>query len=109
MPRYKMINETKVQFTAEEEAERDAQEKAWADGSKDRKLAEVRFIRDNKLQQTDWKVTSAKEQSTNLSTSFKNWRQSLRDIPTTYNTESKLDEVLARDSDGKLTHSVWSE
>ena len=54
-------------------------------------------------------MTSAKEQGTNLSTSFKNWRQGLRDIPTTYTTESEYDELLARDDNGNLTHSVWSE
>ena len=36
------------------------------------------------------------------------WRKSLRDIPTDYDS-SKYDELLARDSDGNLTHSVWSK
>ncbi len=45
MPRYNLINGVSVQFTAEEEAFRDAEEKAWADGSKDRKLQEVKEIR----------------------------------------------------------------
>ena len=75
----------------------------------ERKLERIRVLRNKKLQETDWKVTSAKEQGTNLSTSFKNWRQGLRDIPTTYTTESEYDELLARDEDGNLTHSVWSE
>jgi len=33
MPRYHNINGNKVQFTAEEEAARNAEEKAWADGA----------------------------------------------------------------------------
>ena len=33
MPRYHNINGNKVQFTAEEETARDAEEKAWADGA----------------------------------------------------------------------------
>ena len=33
MPRYHNINGNIVQFTAEEEAARDAEEQAWADGS----------------------------------------------------------------------------
>ena len=33
MPRYKMVNGVKIQFTAEEEAARDAEEKEWADGA----------------------------------------------------------------------------
>ena len=75
----------------------------------ERKLERIRVLRNKKLQETDWKVTSAKEQGTNLSTSFKNWRQGLRDIPTTYTTESEYDALLARDDDGNLTHSIWSE
>ena len=33
MPRYHNINGNKVQFTAEEEAARDAEEQAWADAA----------------------------------------------------------------------------
>ena len=36
MPRYHNINGVKVQFTAEEETARDAEEQAWADGLLDR-------------------------------------------------------------------------
>ena len=36
MPRYHNINGNKVQFTAEEEAARDAEEQAWADGAVER-------------------------------------------------------------------------
>ena len=82
---------------------------AWENKSPERKLEQIKEIRLQKLIETDWKVTSAKEQGTNLSTSFKNWRQGLRDIPTTYTTESDYDELLARDDNGNLTHSVWSE
>ena len=109
MVRYKLENNKRIQFTEEEEAEFDALETTWNNASASRKLAEVRAVRNTKLNETDWKVTSAKEQGTNLSTSFKNWRQGLRDIPTTYTSESEYDELLARDEDGNLTHSVWSE
>ena len=33
MPRFKMVNGERIQFTAEEETARDAEEKAWADGA----------------------------------------------------------------------------
>ena len=45
MPRYHNINGNKVQFTAAEEAARDAEEKAWADGEFDREIAKVRAKR----------------------------------------------------------------
>ena len=109
MARYKYVNGERVQLSTEEENALNERETAWENESGNRKLAEIRLIRNKKLNDTDWQVTSAKEQGTNLSTSFKNWRQGLRDIPTTYTTESEYDELLARDEDGNLTHSVWSE
>ena len=106
---HKLTSEGLVELTAEEIAEANARDKAWEDNKSNRQIIKIRKIRNQKLQETDWKVTSAKEQGTNLSTAFKNWRQGLRDIPTTYTTESEYDELLARDEDGNLTHSVWSE
>ena len=42
MPRFHNINGVKTQFSAEEEAARDAEEKAWADGAATRAaLAEI--------------------------------------------------------------------
>ena len=41
MPRHHMINNEKVWFTPEEEAVRDAEERAWADGAASRAAAEV--------------------------------------------------------------------
>jgi len=41
MPRHHMINNEKVWFTPEEEAVRDAEEQAWADGAASRAAAEV--------------------------------------------------------------------
>lgn len=81
----------------------------WNNGSANRKIAEIRKIRNQKLNESDWKVTMAKEKGTTLSTSFKNFRQALRDIPSSYTTESEYDELLAKDENGNLTHSVWSE
>jgi hypothetical protein len=105
MPRYNLINGVSVQFTAEEEAFRDAEEKAWADGSKDRKLQEVKEIRLEKLIETDYLAMSDNV----LSDDIKTFRQSMRDVPQNYTTEAKYDELLARDDNGNLTHSVWSK
>ena len=109
MARYKYLNGERVEMTTDEENAVIAKETAWSNDSANRKLALIREIREQKFTETDWKVTSSKEQGTNLTTSFKNWRQGLRDIPTTYTTESEYDELLARDENGNLTHSVWSE
>ena len=39
---------------------------------------------------------------------MKTYRKNLRDVPANYDS-SKYDELLARDSDGELTHSVWTK
>lgn len=41
----------------------------------------IRKYRDQLLVQTDWIVIKAQEQGTSLSTTFKDWRQELRDLP----------------------------
>ena len=54
MPRYHNINGNRVQFTAEEESARDAEEQAWADGAFDRAIADLRRKRNNFLSATDF-------------------------------------------------------
>ena len=44
------INGVKVDFTAEEEAARDAEIKAWEDGKLARKQAEMRELRDEGIE-----------------------------------------------------------
>ena len=105
MPRYKMMNNVKVQFTAEEEAERDAQEKAWNDTKSERQLEEIKQIRLQKLMETDYLANSDVTMPDNIKT----WRQSLRDIPQNFGTEEQYDLLLARDEQGNLTHSIWSK
>ena len=104
-----LVNGVEKCLSEQDALERATERKNWINNKTTRQLEKIRKLRNIKLQETDWKVTSAKEQGTNLSTSFKNWRQGLRDIPTTYTTESEYDELLARDDDGNLTHSVWGE
>ena len=54
MTRFHNINGNKVQFTEVEEAARDAEEQAWADGALDRALELLRKKRNNLLTLTDW-------------------------------------------------------
>jgi len=104
MPRYKMMNNVKVQFTAEEEAERDAHEKAWADKKGERLLVEIKEIRLQKLIETDFWVLRG-----DITDAQKLYRKNLRDIPSNHTNEDAYDLLLARDSDGNLTHSIWSK
>ena len=92
---------TERDATAEEQKEIDALQVEF--NSSATKLKRIKAIRQKMLQETDWWVLRG-----NMSTAQTNYRQSLRDIPTNYET-SKYDELLARDSNGNLTHSVWTQ
>jgi hypothetical protein len=96
----------KVALTSEEQAVKDAEEKAWTDGSANRKLNIIKQLRNEKLQATDWYSNSDVTMPDNIKT----WRQSLRDIPQDFSTEEQYDLLLARDEEtGELTHSIWTQ
>ncbi len=70
-----------------------------------KKLERIKKMRLEKLKETDYLALS----DVTMSDAVKTWRQTLRDLPQNNTTEEKYDELLARDSDGKLTHSVWTK
>ena len=86
MPRYKILNGEKVQFTAEEEKEFDAIEKAWVDGATDRNLNMLREQRNLLISKTDWWASA----DLTMTDAQKKYRQDLRDITKTYKS---LDDV----------------
>tara|TARA_R110000803_G_scaffold86042_1_gene152440 strand:- start:51 stop:329 length:279 start_codon:yes stop_codon:yes gene_type:complete len=77
MARNKMVNAVVVALTAEEETQRDAEEKAWADGNGARQMEAIRRERDNLLASTDWTANS----DVTMSTAMTTYRQALRDLP----------------------------
>ena len=89
MPRYHNINGNKVQFTAEEETARDAEEKAWADGAVARAQANLRSRRNNLLAETDYYALS----DVTMSDDMKTYRQELRDLPAGKDTVEKCDNA----------------
>ena len=95
----------KVEITGEELTKLEADITAWNSASADRKLAEIKQMRLEKLQETDFYAL----QDVSMSNEMKTWRQSLRDIPANYTNEEAYDLLLARDENGNLTHSVWSK
>tara|TARA_R110002012_G_scaffold163093_1_gene325421 strand:- start:13 stop:333 length:321 start_codon:yes stop_codon:yes gene_type:complete len=105
MPKYyHNINNELVPFTAEEEIARDAEIKEWNDTSVERKLLQIKQIRLEYLQETDWWVSRG-----TMTDAQKDFRQNLRDIPTNHVDEEAYDLLLARDADSNLTHSIWSK
>ena len=95
----------KVALTSEEQALKDAEEKAWTDGSASRKLEIIKQLRNEKLQATDWMSNS----DVTMPDYIKTWRQTLRDLPQNNTSESQYDTLLAKDTDGNLTNSVWTQ
>ena len=86
MARHHNINGVQVPFTAEEEAQRDAEELAYANGAFDRAMANLRQRRNSLLTATDYLALSDNTLTTEMST----YRQALRDLT---NGLTTLDEV----------------
>ena len=89
MPRYHNINGNQVQFTAEEETARDAEEAAWANAAPARALATLRAKRDRLLAETDFYGNSDVTMSDDMTT----YRQALRDLPAGKDTVEKCENA----------------
>ena len=77
MTRHHMIDGVKVAFSDAENAARNAEEAAWADGAVDREWVEVRARRNRLLAESDWRGMS----DLTMSDAWKTYRQTLRDLP----------------------------
>ena len=84
--RYKLVNGERIKLKAKENAERDAEEKAWADGAFDRAIASLRQDRNRLLAETDFYALS----DVTMSDEMKKYRQDLRDITVGLDTEKKV-------------------
>jgi hypothetical protein len=101
----KFVNGVHVDMTTEEQAEYDARQTDWNSKSAERKLEKIKELRLQRLIETDYLALSDNTMPDNIKT----WRQSLRDLPQNNTTEEEYDALLARDSDGNLTNSIWSK
>ena len=89
MPRYKLVNGETIQLTAEEEAQRDAEEQAWNNGAFDRAIADVRQKRNRLLADTDYLALSDNTLSADMTT----YRQNLRDITDGVSTVEDVNNI----------------
>ena len=94
---------TRTEITGAEKTQLEAERTAFANKLPERQLKLIKEIRLQKLQETDWWVLRG-----NITEEQKLYRKNLRDIPANYDS-SKYNELLARDSDGKLTHTIWEK
>ena len=90
MARHHLINGNIVPFTAEEEAQWDANEAAHANGAFDRAMADLRSRRNNKLSETDYFTLSDNTLSSDMAT----YRTELRDITEGLSTVEDVNAVV---------------
>ncbi len=89
MPRYHLVNGKKIQFTAEEEALADVEDKAWNDSEADRWMNMLREKRNELLVETDWWASS----DLTMTDKQKKYRQDLRDITTQTPSDGELSNI----------------
>ena len=93
MTRYKVEvrkgQTVRVPYTDAEETARDAEEKAWSDGTAARRMAELRKQRDVLLAKTDFYALG----DVTMSDEMKTYRQSLRDITSQTPTDDALSNI----------------
>ena len=90
MPRFHQLTKGRTrQFTAEEEAARDAEEKTWADEQLNRDLQMLRDKRNALLSETDWWGAS----DNTMTADQTKYRKDLRDLPSGLDTVEKVANV----------------
>ena len=79
MARFHQINGELVQFSAEEEIQRDAEIAAWVAGENDRAMEALRKERNQLLHDCDW--TQSRDITLSNDADWKSYRSALRDFP----------------------------
>jgi hypothetical protein len=91
---YKTVNGIKIELTAEEIAQRQAEEANWTAGAFDRAMNDLRQKRNALLSATDYTVL---QDSTFTDAQVAEWvvyRQALRDITNGLTTKDEVDAVV---------------
>ena len=89
MPRFKMVNGERIQFTADEETARDAEEKTWSDGAPARRMEDMRTQRNQILAESDYMGNS----DVTMTDAWKTYRQALRDITSQTPSDDTLSNI----------------
>ena len=101
----KYLNGVLVDMSSSEIQEYNERNTAWDNETVDRKLAQIKEMRLERLQETDYMANS----DYTMPSYVKTWRQTLRDLPQNNTTESQYDTLLERKADGSLKNSVWTQ
>ena len=89
---HKLVNGIKVDLTAEEIAQRQAEETAWNNGAFDRAMADLRQRRDAMLKSCDWVMMS--DSPIADKSNWETYRQSLRDITNGLTTVEQVQAIV---------------
>jgi hypothetical protein len=90
MAEHKLVDGIQIPLSAEEIAQRQAEEIAWNNGAFDRSLASLRAKRNSLLAQTDYLALS----DNTLSAAMSSYRQDLRDLTDGLSTVEQVNSVV---------------
>jgi hypothetical protein len=90
MAEYKLVDGVAIELSAQEIAQRQADEIAWNNGAFDRSLASLRAKRNSLLSATDYLALS----DNTLSAAMSSYRQSLRDLTEGLSTVEQVNSVV---------------
>ena len=90
MAEHKLVDGVAIELSAQEIAQRQADETAWNAGAFDRSLASLRAKRNSLLAQTDYLALS----DNTLSAAMSSYRQSLRDLTEGLSTVEQVNSVV---------------
>jgi hypothetical protein len=90
MAEHKLVDGVQIELTAQEIAQRQAEEITWNAGAFDRSLASLRAKRNSLLSATDYLALS----DNTLSAAMSSYRQSLRDLTEGLSTVEQVNSVV---------------
>ena len=90
---HKLVNGIQVELTAQEIAQRQAEEQAWLDGAFDRAMADLRQKRNGLLSSSDWTQLPDTTLTTSEKTAWMNYRTELRNITNGLTTVEQVNSV----------------
>ena len=90
---HKMVNDKKVELTADEIKELEARDKEWANGELDRQLNAIRQVREPLFLEADWQINKLNDSKGDAS-KWIAYRIELRDVTKGVDTVDKAKNLL---------------
>ena len=91
---HKLVNGIRVELTAEEIAQRQAEEQTWLNGAFDRAMADLRQRRNGLLSSSDWTQLPDTTLTNAEKTAWMNYRTELRNITNGLTTVEQVNSVI---------------